>query len=150
MATSKKWKRIIEKSIKSDNSPVMIKENLVAECKCNKRVSSQYWQIEAPDRVTPMNITSVSPSPIQSIENYGGKYHLRISPLTTNISENCLRCDLWAHWCGCGGRCDSKLFTKTTNLAFSRSIDESYGDNDGDDDQFVLYTGACIAWHGQV
>ena len=97
LATSKKWKRIIEKSIKSDNSPVMIKENLVAECKCNKRVSSQYWQIEAPDRVTPMNITSVSPSPIQSIENYGGKYHLRISPLTTNISENCLRCDLWAH-----------------------------------------------------
>ena len=65
--------------MKSDNSPVMITGKLVAEWKCNKRVSSQYWQIEAPDRVTPMNITSVSPSPIQSIENDGGKYHLRKS-----------------------------------------------------------------------
>ena len=65
--------------MKSDNSPAMIKGKLVAEWKCNKRVSSQYWQIEAPDRVTPMNITSVSPSPIQSIENDGGKYHLRKS-----------------------------------------------------------------------
>ena len=52
--------------MKSDNSPAMIKGKLVAEWKCNKRVSSQYWQIEAPDRVTPMNITSVSPSPIHS------------------------------------------------------------------------------------
>ena len=51
--------------MKSDNSPAMIKENVVAEWKCNKRVSSQYWQIEAPDRVTPMNITSVSPSESQ-------------------------------------------------------------------------------------
>ena len=83
--------------MKSDNSPAMIKGKLVAEWKCNKRVSSQYWQIEAPDRVTPMNITSVSPSAIQSIENDGGKYHLRKSPLTTNISENYLRCNLWAH-----------------------------------------------------